>query len=185
MEGLWTIYFCRGIYLSAHIQRWTYSAKVNHVQTTASRNSCRVIYFKAMHLEWKRIGWQIMGQYQVPMHEFRILATKLDVRQDIVNSYQPSAAYMRQWTGSELVQVMDCRLLLFSAKLLPEPMLACCQLDSWKQLSEIWSKLFPFSLKEIHLKLSSAKMVAILSWGRWVNFTLPTKRKLLLLLLLS
>ena len=33
----------------------------------------------------------------------------------------PSAAYMRQWTGSALVQVMACRL--FGAKPLPEPML--------------------------------------------------------------
>ena len=50
-----------------------------------------------------------------------------------INSSHPSAAYMRQWTGSALVQVMACRL--FGAKLLPEPMLAYCQLDSWEQIS--------------------------------------------------
>ena len=45
----------------------------------------------------------------------------------------PSAAYMRQWTGPALVQVMACRL--FSAKPLPQPTLAYCQLDSWEQIS--------------------------------------------------
>ena len=45
----------------------------------------------------------------------------------IIISSPPSAAYMRQWTGSALVQVMGCRL--FGAKPLPEPwMLAYCQL---------------------------------------------------------
>ena len=52
--------------------------------------------------------------------------------QDIISS-PPSAAYMRQWTRSELVQVMACRL--FGAKPLPEPMLAFCQLDSWEHIS--------------------------------------------------
>ena len=51
----------------------------------------------------------------------------------VINSYPPSAAYIRQWTGSALVQVMACRL--FGAKPLPEPMLAYCQLDSWEQIS--------------------------------------------------
>ena len=38
-----------------------------------------------------------------------------------INSSPPSAAYMRQWTGSALVQIMACRL--FDAKPLSEPML--------------------------------------------------------------
>ena len=50
-----------------------------------------------------------------------------------VNSSSPSAAYMRQWTGSSLVQVMACRL--FGVKQLPEPMRPNRQLDSWEQIS--------------------------------------------------
>ena len=42
----------------------------------------------------------------------------------------PSAAYMRQWTGSALGQVMACRLV--GPKPLPEPMLAICYLHSNK-----------------------------------------------------
>ena len=50
-----------------------------------------------------------------------------------VNSSLPSAAYMREWTWSSLVQVMAC--FLFGTKPLPEPMPAYCYLDSWKQIS--------------------------------------------------
>ena len=49
-----------------------------------------------------------------------------------INSSPPSAAYMSQWTGSSLVQVMACRL--FDAKPLPEPMLPYCQLVSWEHI---------------------------------------------------
>ena len=51
----------------------------------------------------------------------------------LFNSSTPSAANMRQWNGSALVKVMAC--CLFGANLLPEPMLAYCQLDSWEQIS--------------------------------------------------
>ena len=44
-----------------------------------------------------------------------------------VNSSPPSAAYMRRWTGSALVQVMACRLC--GAKPLPEPVLTYSQFD--------------------------------------------------------
>ena len=50
-----------------------------------------------------------------------------------INSSPLSAAYMRQWTASALVQVIACRL--FGAKPLPEPMLPHCQLDHWEQTS--------------------------------------------------
>ena len=40
------------------------------------------------------------------------------------NSSPPSAAYMRQWTGSILVQIMACRLV--GAKPLSEPILKYC-----------------------------------------------------------
>ena len=45
----------------------------------------------------------------------------------------PSGAYMHQWTGWALVQIMACRL--FGTKPLPEPMMTYCQLDSWEQIS--------------------------------------------------
>ena len=43
------------------------------------------------------------------------------------NSSPPSAAYMRQWIGSTLVQIMVCRL--FGAKPLSKPILSYCQMD--------------------------------------------------------
>ena len=69
---------------------------------------------------------------------------------------------MRQWTGSALVQVMACRL--FGAEPLPEPVLACCQFDSWEQNSMKFEwEFFNFHCFKMHLQLSSAKMAAILS----------------------
>ena len=44
-----------------------------------------------------------------------------------INSSHTTAAYIRQWTGSALIQVMACHL--FDAKPLPKLMLTYCQLD--------------------------------------------------------
>ena len=70
-----------------------------------------------------------------------------------------SIAYMRQWAGSALVQIMARRL--FGAKPLPEPMLTYCQLDPCVETS-VFSFFFRnkrenFSFKKIRLNMSSAK----------------------------
>ena len=54
-------------------------------------------------------------------------------RAQCVNSSPLSTAYMRQWTGSTLLQVMACRL--FGSQPLPEPMMTVCQLDPQEQTS--------------------------------------------------
>ena len=56
-----------------------------------------------------------------------------NVNSKCINPSPPSAACMRQWPGSALVQVMACRL--FGAKPFPEPMLAFCQFDSREKKS--------------------------------------------------
>ena len=67
------------------------------------------------------------------------------------NSPPPSAAYMRRWTRSALVQVMAWRLS--GTKPLPEPMLTYYQLDPWEQTPvKIESKY-----KKMLLKILSAK----------------------------
>ena len=59
----------------------------------------------------------------------------------------PSAAYMCQWTGSSLIQLMACRL--FGAKPLPEPMLAYCELHAWEQISvKFETEFYHFHLKK-------------------------------------
>ena len=85
-----------------------------------------------------------------------------------VNSSPPSAAYMRPWAGSTLVQVMACRL--FGAKPLPEPMLTFCQLDPQEQTSvKFESTKFPTG--EIAFEKVVYEMVAILSRGYELMFT--------------
>ena len=86
------------------------------------------------------------------------------------NSSPPSGAYMRQWIGSALDQIMTCRL--FGAKPWSKPMLDCCQLNPYGQTSVKFNqtaKLF------IHLNSSEnivCEMAASLSRGTWV--ILPT-----------
>ena len=48
-------------------------------------------------------------------------------------------------------------------------MLAYCQLDSWKKISEIWTGILSFLFKKMHLKILSANMAAIMCRGRWIN----------------
>ena len=83
---------------------------------------------------------------------------------ETINSSPFSVAYMRQWIGSSLFQVMACRL--FGAKSLPEPMLAYCQFDPWEQISvNFLIGIIFFSFTKMHLKMSSTKMAAVLSRG--------------------
>ena len=49
-----------------------------------------------------------------------------------LNSYPPSAAYMRQWIRSALVHIMICRL--FGDKPLSKPVLGYCHLGTKKQI---------------------------------------------------
>ena len=58
---------------------------------------------------------------QLLLHEYNACP------ENFVNSSPPSAAYMHQWIGSALVQLMACRL--FGAKPLSKQMLGYCQLD--------------------------------------------------------
>ena len=85
--------------------------------------------------------WHCNGQYWVYCLEEK-LWPKSEARHvlTVINSSPPSAAYMRQWTGPSLVQVMAC--CLFGTKPLPEPMLAYCQLDSWERISVTFESEF-------------------------------------------
>ena len=78
------------------------------------------------------------------------------------NSSPPSAAYMRHWIGSALVQIMACRL--FGAKPLFKPMLLPIR-PLWN-FCEILIKMVNFSF----IKLSSAKWWPFCPGGRWVNY---------------
>ena len=83
---------------------------------------------------------QNAGKRLISMNMTDVSFVLENTKSSFLNSYPPSA-YMRQWIGSALVQIMAWRLV--GAKPLPEPMLAYCQLDSWEQISvkfepELW-----------------------------------------------
>ena len=68
------------------------------------------------------------------------LSITLNTPPPSVNSSPPSAAYMRQWIGWTLVQIIACSL--FSAKPLSKPMLHYCQFRA--NFSEILIKIKKF-----------------------------------------
>ena len=70
----------------------------------------------------------------------------------------PHPWYMRQWTGSALVQIMACRL--FGAKPLSQPMLGYCQLGT--NLSEILIQSFSFTKMHIYASIV-CEMATVLS----------------------
>ena len=85
----------------------------------------------------------------------------------MLNSSPPSAAYMRHWIRSTLVQIMAC--CLFGAKPLFKPMLRYCQLDPYEQTSvKFLSKYKTFHLWNAPVNIV-CKMAGILSRGRWVK----------------
>ena len=78
-----------------------------------------------------------------------------------VNSLRPSDVYMRQYKIVTLLQIMAC--LLFCTKPLSEPMVSYFQLDPKEHISvNFYWKIQKFSFKEMHLKMSSANVLAIL-----------------------
>ena len=79
----------------------------------------------------------------------------------VFNPLSPSDAYMPQWTGSALVQVMACHL--FGAKPLPELMLTHCQLDPQEQISVKFESKYEHSIEENAIEHVVCKMSAILS----------------------
>ena len=76
-------------------------------------------------------------------------------RLQVLNSSPPRAAYMHQWTGSALVQVMTCRL--FSTKPLPEQMLTHYHWTPRNKLQGNLNRKQNFPSMKIYLKLAAAK----------------------------
>ena len=87
-------------------------------------------------------------------------------RSIIINSLRPSDAYMRQGTGSALVQVIACRL--YDTKPLSEPMLAYCQLGT--NFSEIWMGI----LSGIFNQENAFEIVVCQNGGHWSWWWLGT-----------
>ena len=88
---------------------------------------------------------------------------------NVFNSSPPSAAYMPQWIGSALVQIMAYRL--FGAKPFSKPMMDYCKLDPLEQPSVDFSpKTQNFSFTTLHLKISSEKCRPFYPGGHELNF---------------
>ena len=114
-------------------------------------------------------GWgshRFFSQSQLCRYMFCCCYNKL------LNSSPPSAAYMRKWTGSLLVQVMAWRQI--GAKPLPEPVLAYCQLDSKEQISvKLELKFYHFHSRKCIWKYGLSKWQAFCPGGDELTVQLP------------
>ena len=74
------------------------------------------------------MAWRLLGDKPLSEQMMVSLMPQICVTQpQWVNSSPPSAAYVRQWIRSVLVQILACHL--FCAKPSSEQMLECCYLD--------------------------------------------------------
>ena len=108
-----------------------------------------------------------LGNTQVPVHQpwyWPSYSRIFHFQHQNGNPFPPSAAYMRQWTGSALIQVMAC--CLYGTKPLPEPMLPFCQLDSWEKISvKFESRFYHFRSRKCTWKCCLPKWQPFCSEG--------------------
>ena len=83
------------------------------------------------------------------------------------NSSSPSAAYMRQWIGSALVQILARRL--FGAKQLSKPMLVIVDWTIRNKLQWNFNLNSNIFIHENACENVVCDMAVILSGGRWVK----------------
>ena len=88
-----------------------------------------------------------------------------------VNFSPPSAAYMRQWIGSALVQIVAFRL--FDAKPFSKLVLECCQLDHQEQIQWNFNQSTKRIIHENAYENIVWEMAAISFRGKWVNASHP------------
>ena len=93
-------------------------------------------YLNNVGLSLMRLCWGIHLRaiilfYEFKIHTFKTL-THLPGASELTHM-SLCAAYMSQWIGSALVQIMVCRLV--GAKPLSTPLLEYCQLNHWKYIS--------------------------------------------------
>ena len=127
----------------------------------------KIVGFVNLNIYWGipicpvHCGWAVRESTPFTQRPLTVSGT------DLNNSSPPSAAYMRQWIGSALAQIMACRHSAPSHYLNQ-----CWVIVNWTVRNKLQWKLngiLSFSFKKMHLKMSSARMAAILSRGRWVN----------------
>ena len=114
------------------IVNWTHWAGMN----SRGKNVSLVNIYHISDLRWST--WK-HGYFVVSWKWLHTIVNK-------VNSSPPSAAYMRRWTLSALVQIMAYRLV--GAKPLSEPMLPYCQSDPEEHIT----MKFYLKFKYLHSK---------------------------------
>ena len=110
---------------------------------------------------WNGVGDAILILYHVvkslkliSRFHLRVIDLKWNAA-NWLNLSPSSAAYMRQWMGSTLFQIMACRL--YGAKSLSKPMPGYCQLDPQEQTSVKLQANYKIFIHKNAYEMSSAK----------------------------
>ena len=112
--------------------------------------------FAKLDEKWDMKSWHYCIQRAQRINSLFSTTTTYNVLTMVLKAYHlltspPSAAYMRQWTGSALFRKMASHL--FGIKPLAEPILAYCQLDYWEHISvKRESEFYHFHSTKIHVK---------------------------------
>ena len=107
--------------------------KKTYLRTPENPNNWATEEWRHLHLNIQHTAGNIYTVHAMVQVDLSIFVKDLSLtpgnltRVPYCNSSPPSAAYMRQLTGSALVQLMACRL--FGAKPCSKPILCYCLLD--------------------------------------------------------
>ena len=119
-----------------HFTGWGRSTGYSYSLRLLKWSSCHLMLKNKVWTETDSVTIDTLQRQGLSIMHFKEIYAKPAFCCDLFLSFNwspSSAAFMCQWTGSSLVQVMACRL--FGAKPLHEPMVPYCQLDSGKQIS--------------------------------------------------
>ena len=112
------------------------------------------------HRDYSAVLFYFVDHIHMILSPIFVKIASLELGQGL-NSFPPCAAYMCQWIGSALVQIMACRL--FSHTPFSRTFLVYCQFQG--NFNTDTKIFFPENVSENIV----CEMAAILTRGRWVN----------------
>ena len=153
-----------------HFSGWGRSTGYSYSRRLPKWSSCHLMLKDTVWTDADTVKIDTLQQQGLSTVHSKKIYTKSALYCDLFlsfNSSPPSAAYMCQWTGSSLVQVMAWRL--FAAKPFYEPMLPYCRLDSGKHISGKFELKFYLFIQENAFEIVVCQNGGCLSKQRWVK----------------
>ena len=116
---------------------------------------------------WGCVNIKVSFEVVKPFFLYNVNSYTDDAKSLYQNSPLPDVAYMRQWIGLALVQIVACRL--FGVKPLSKPIPGYCQLDDLRERTSV--EIYKNTKFSFHVNAYQNivhEMVTIFPWGRLV-----------------